>query len=161
MNAARVVAAVAFGAACSGCAFARIAGGAQVAPGTEPVGNTVALFRVARCEDANGERIPEPEARVTVVRLDDKRLVLVERHVGYDSLVVDNGWDEGNARVFQLAIKGAADGPYLREYRTPLQDARAGRFVIVKRVENWGDSRRGFHAVYTTAALTCDLMPVT
>jgi len=143
--------------ACAACSSARIAGGATVAPGGEPPGVTLALFGMGRCEDETGARVPEPEARISVVRLQDGRLVLVERRPGYDSLVVDNGWDEGDTRVFQLALKRTGGVPYLREYRLPRDSSDFGRLVLVDRVIAWRDSRRGFHASYARPSLACDL----
>ena len=143
---------------CAGCASARIAGGAQIAPGTEPGGNVLARYTIGRCEDAYGTRIPEPESRISVVRLRDGRLVLVERRPGYDSLVVDNGWAQQDTRVFQLAFKHAASGPYLREYRMP-EGAGFGRLVLTKAVRDWGESAKGFRATYSKAALACELAP--
>jgi hypothetical protein len=143
---------------CAGCASARIAGGAQIAPGTEPAGNVVARYTVGRCEDAYGTRIPEPAARISVVRLPDRRLVLVERRPGYDSLVVDNGWAQEDTRVFQLAFKRASGGPYLREYRLP-EGTGFGRLVLTKAVHDWGETAKGFRASYSKAALACELAP--
>jgi len=146
--------------ACSACSSARIAGGTTVAPGSEPVGTTVALFEMGRCEDESGARVPEPRARISVVRLADDRLILVDRRPGYDSVVVGNGWDEGDARVFQLALKRSGSGPHLREYRLPRVGSDFGRLVVVDRVGAWNDSPRGFHASYAHAALSCDLTGV-
>ncbi len=145
--------------ACAACSSARIAGGATVAPGSEPPGVTLSLFGMGRCEDEAGARVPESEARISVVRLQDGRFVLVERRPGYDSLVVDNGWDEGNIRVFQLALKRSDGVPYLREYRVPRDGSDFGRLVLVDRVIAWRDSRRGFHASYVRPSLVCDLTP--
>lgn len=147
-------------AACAGCSSAGVAGGALVAPGTEPAGTTLALYGIGRCEDERGARIPEPEARVSAVRLSDGRVVLVDRRPGYDSIVVDNGWDDGNDRVFQLALKRSGGTPSLREYRLPLSGSHFGRLVVVDRVSRWNDSRRGFHADYARAALSCSLSPL-
>jgi hypothetical protein len=144
----------------AGCASAGIAGGAQIAPGTEPSGSVVARYTIGRCEDAYGTRIPEPESRISLVRIPDGRLVLVERRPGYDSLVVDNGFTERDLQVFQLAFKGSTSPPYLREYRMPVQGSGFGRFVVVKAVRDWGDSAKGFHASYSKAALACVLAPV-
>jgi hypothetical protein len=144
---------------CAACSSARIAGGATVAPGSEPPGVALSLFGVGRCEDEGGARVPEPEARISVVRIRDGRLVLVERRPGYDSLVVDNGWDEGDVRVFQLALKRTGGVPYLREYRLPRTGSDFGRLVLVDRVTTWRDSRRGFHASYAHPSLVCDLTP--
>jgi hypothetical protein len=148
---------LAAGVACAACSSARIAGGVTVAPGTEPPGVVVSLFGMGRCEDEAGARVPESEARISVVRLQDGRLVLVERRAGYDSLVVENGWDEGDSRVFQLALKRSDGVPYLREYRLPRTGADFGRLVLVDRVTAWRDSRRGFHASYARPTLACDL----
>ncbi|HEX4337966.1 MAG TPA: hypothetical protein VH062_18780 [Polyangiaceae bacterium] len=146
---------------CFSCSSAKIAGGAPVAPGSEPEGMAVAYFNVTRCEDANGARVPEQEGHVSLVRMPDARIVLVERRPGYDSLVVENGWDEGDARVFQLAMKRTGGGPFLREYRVPVAGAVTGRVVVVDRVASWRDSSRGFHARYEgeKPALSCDLAP--
>lgn len=145
--------------ACAACSSARIAGGAVVAPGSEPAGVTLALFRMGRCEDAKGARVPELEARISVVRMTDGTLVLVDRRAGYDSIVVDNGWDEGDSRVFQLALKKSGGVPYLREYRLPRSGTDFGRLVLVDRVVTWRDSPRGFHASYVEAARSCFLTP--
>jgi hypothetical protein len=145
---------------CAGCASARLAGGAQIAPGTEPTGSVVARYTIGRCEDSYGTRIPEPESHISVVRIPDGRLVLVERRPGYDSLVIDNGWTERELHVFQLAFKRSTGGPYLREYRMPVQGTGFGRFAVVKAVQDWGDSAKGFHARYSKAALACELAPV-
>jgi hypothetical protein len=145
---------------CAGCASARIAGGEQIAPGTEPAGSVVARYTVGRCEDAYGTRVPEPESRISVVRLPEGKLLLVERRPGYDTLVVDNGWAEPDTRVFQLAFKRAASGPYLREYRLPAEGTGFGRLVFVKSVRDWGESGKGFRASYSRAALACELAPV-
>jgi hypothetical protein len=144
---------------CSACASARIAGGEVVAPGAEPSGAVVGRFRIGRCEDANGLRIPEEEARISVLRVGSGRFLLVERRPGYDSFVVTNGWAEADVRVFQLAYKRAASGPYLREYRTPVDVNAFGRLAVVRRVADWGESAAGFHARYAKAELACDLSP--
>ncbi|HEX3596810.1 MAG TPA: hypothetical protein VHU80_16990 [Polyangiaceae bacterium] len=151
--------AVVLAALCCSCGSARIAGGAQVAPGSEPAGAVIALFNVTRCEDANGGRVPEPEARVSMVKMPDSRLVLVERRPGYDSLVVDNGWNEGTMRVFQLALKRSSSRPYVREYRLPVSGSGYGRMVITDRVRTWRDAEHGFRASYVTPSLSCDLAP--
>jgi hypothetical protein len=159
MKASVVVAMAALAVWSSGCASAGIAGGDVVAPGTEPRGDVVARFRIGRCEDRHGGRLAEEESRISVVRVAGGHLVLVERRPGYDSFVVKNGWSEAEVRVFQLAYKRAASGPYLREYRTPKDASAFGRLAVVRQVRSWGDSRRGFRASYTDAALLCDLSP--
>jgi hypothetical protein len=145
--------------ACAACSSARIAGGAIVAPGSEPSGFVLSLYGMGRCEDETGARVPEPEARVSLVQLRDGRIVLVERRPGYDSLVVDNGWDEGETRVFQLALKRTDGVPYLREYRLPRSGSDFGQLALVDRVAAWGDTRNGFHAIYRRPSLSCALRP--
>ncbi len=154
---------VAFGVAATlslACSSAGISGGVLVAPGSEPEGATLAFFNVTRCEDANGARVPEPEARVTLVRMSDGRSVLVERRPGYDSLIVENGWNEGDTRVFQLALKRSGKGPLLREYRVPRSKSGSGQIIVVERVGDWGDSSRGFHARYAKPSMACELSSV-
>ena len=148
-------------ASCAACSSAGLAGGVLVGAGGEPAGTTLALYGMGRCEDEHGARIPAPEARVSAVRLGDGRVVLVERRPGYDSIVVDNGWNDGDERVFQLALKRSGGAPSLREYRLPRSGGDFGRLVVVDRVSRWNDARRGFRAEYSRATLSCSLSPLT
>jgi hypothetical protein len=153
----RVVASVASVAALASCASASIEGGALAAKGGEPAGVTIGRWRVSRCLDSKGAPLPYGDARVSVVRMTDGRVLLVLMQDGADSVVVRNVSRAGEGWVFALALGRVSGNRDLYEYSVPKDGGGDGRFVIARQ---WKarDTEQGFIGTYAKASVTCALV---
>ncbi|HEY2410378.1 MAG TPA: hypothetical protein VGI10_30440 [Polyangiaceae bacterium] len=129
--------------------------GGRSAPDDESFGRTLRRFVPGRCEDAaHAEREP----RISLVELYETatgRVVLVERRFGHDALVVDNAFDDGATRVFELLTREGV----LRKWVIP----RSGGAPALLAVGSAGaliEPKGHFEAAVFAPALRCALIPM-
>jgi hypothetical protein len=135
-----------------------MAGGKPIIPGDEPDAEELGSFRTEACRDAKGAPAVDPGARVRVLRARDRKLLLVDTRAGYDTVVSENGERRGEEWVYDVALKKAQGGPYLRQYRLPARFDGAGRYVLASEFEDW-ESGDAFHARVTVSVVECTLAP--
>lgn len=129
--------------------------GGYSAPDDESFGRVLRRFVPSRCEDAAHA---EHEPRISLVELDETptgRVVLVERRFGHDALVVENGFDEGATRVFELLTRAGT----LRKWVIP-RSGGAPALLAVGRPGPLREDRGHFAATTFSPSLSCSLIPM-
>ena len=128
--------------------------GGRSAPDTDNFGRLLARFVPSRCEDAaHAEREP----RISLIELFETqtgRVVLVERRFGHDALVVDNAYDEGASRVFELSTKSGS----VRKWVVPRSGGAPALLTV-----GAGELQRKkghFEASVFEPVLSCALIPM-
>ncbi len=112
--------------ALSSCGGSILDGADAVPAGERPSGQALGSFTPADCVDGAGKAVARPATRITLLKREDGRLLLVEDRPGYDSLVVHNSFQQAPDLVFQ-AISEPDDGPpALHEYRVAWPGAQSG-----------------------------------
>ncbi len=119
-------------------------------------GRDVATFVPTKCVDARGAPSPVVErSRLTLVQRRDEKLVLVEETPGFDALLVDNSFEDGGGRVFQVITESNDGVPLLREFR--LAKSGAGKLAVARDWSSTSLRGGGFRASYRQAILSCAL----
>jgi hypothetical protein len=139
-----------------GCSSAGIDGG-RTEPARPRALRRIAEYAVSECRDARGKPVAAPPCRVSRVRLENGRDVLVEERAGYDTLVLDEARAEDKSWIFALTLGDGSGGRVMHELSIPAVSGR-GRFRIADRFE--GEAGNAEEPLKATAvALDCALVP--
>jgi len=136
---------------------APIRGGQAAASEAALPGEIIAVFDPRPCSDASGGSM-DWRSRLYLVRRADGTRVLVEARTEYDSLVYASSFDDGEARVFQIAVRSRGQSPRLHEVRLPLSGAK-GTFRVAELARARGRGSR-FRGSAGEVAVRCQLSPV-
>ena len=142
--------------ALSGC-VAPIRGGHATAADLALLGEIVSVFDARPCVDASGGSM-EWRSRLYLVRRNDGTRVIVEARTDYDSLVYASSFDDGEARVFQVAVRGRGPSSRLHEVRIPLSGV-TGTYRVSELARARGRGSR-FRGSAGKIAVRCQLAPV-
>lgn len=133
-----------------------VRGGTSVAAGHEPAARPLAAYDAVDCRDASGGPV-EYTSRVFVVDRSGKGRAVVETRTGFDSLVVDNSFVDGDSRVFQAVVTPHDGKAQLHEFRVPAGPPGPGKLVVTPTFTETGTAQGGFKAVADKPAITCQL----
>lgn len=151
-------------AACSGTS---VRGAVVEAPEGDSSGAQLARFAVGQCLDRSGSRMDARPGSEVVVRSGVARPVVVEKRPGFDSLVITNGFQDGERFVAQTVVD-TAGGKIVRQISIPraaLGGASAavpaaGRLDVAR---DWTETDLGggrFRAALGRSVISCVLAPV-
>ncbi len=138
------------------CHGSVVRGGTTVAAGHEPAGHPIEAYQAVDCRDASGAPA-EYKARVFVIQKPNKQRAVVEARSGYDSLVVDNSFVDGDSRVFQAVVTPRGGKALLHEYRVPAGAPGPGKLIVTPTFEESGTAAGGFKAVADKPSISCTL----
>lgn len=133
-----------------------VRGGTSVAAGHEPAAHPLAAYNAVECHDSSGGPV-EYASRVFVVERQGKQLAVVETRSGFDSLVVDNGFVDGDTRVFQAVVKPRDGTALLHEFRVPAGPPGPGTLVVTSSWKETGTAQGGFKALADKPSISCRL----
>ena len=136
---------------------APIRGGQVVASDAALPGEIIAVFDPLSCADASGGPL-DWRSRLYLVRRTDGTRALVEARTEYDSLVYTGSFDDGEARVFQVAVRSRGQSSRLYEVRIPLSGA-SGTFRVAELSYGRGRGNH-FRGSAGQVAVRCQLTPV-
>ncbi len=140
------------------CHGSLVRGGTTVAAGHEPAAHPLAAYNAVDCHDASGGPV-EYASRVFVVEKKGKQLAAVETRSGFDSLVVDNSFAEGDSRVFQAVVKPRDGTALLHEFRVPAGPPGPGTLVVTSSWKETSTAQGGFKALADKPSISCRLAP--
>jgi hypothetical protein len=127
--------------------------------GDEPNGRVVGTWLSRDCHDATGAPAERP-SRLFLIAVGSSRgeqLVLVETRRGYDSLRLDEPFEERGQRVFQMVSESADGRPWLSDFRLPLAGDGPGRLAAADRWREVDRAEGGFRAYVERVRLSCRL----
>lgn len=138
------------------CHGSVVRGGTTVAAGYEPPGHPLFAYRAVDCKDASGGPV-EYQSRVFVIQKKNNERAAVETRSGFDSLVVDNSFVDGQSRVFQAVVKPRDGKALLHEFRVPAGPPGPGKLIVTSSFRETDTGHGRFKAVPDAPSISCTL----
>lgn len=140
------------------CSSAHLRGADSVAREKEPRIDARATLLPTDCRDERGAPVPSPDLEVAYFAPRNGPRQLLERRTDYDSVLVENSYEEQGTLVFAYVSSDSKHPDLL--HRVQLGPDAAHGELSVSRTFKLTDTSKGFRADPVRSALRCTLAPL-